>query len=42
MRNMSLSRKQFEILEALVTARSPMTQRELAEAASCSLGNPAA
>ena len=35
---MSLSRKQFEILEALVTARSPMTQRELAEAASCSLG----
>ncbi len=35
---MSLSRKQFEILEAMITARSSMTQRELADAASCSLG----
>ena len=35
---MSLSRKQFEILEAMITARSPMTQRGLAETASCSLG----
>ena len=35
---MSLSRKQFEILEAMMTDKSPRTQRELAEAASCSLG----
>ena len=35
---MALTRKQFEILEALVTARSPLTQRDLAKAASCSLG----
>ena len=35
---MALTRKQFDILEALATAPSPLTQRGLAEAASCSLG----
>ena len=35
---MSLTRKQFEILEAMITVRGKMTQRGLAEAASCSLG----
>ena len=35
---MSLTRKQFKILEALATAPEPMTQRGLADAVSCSLG----
>ena len=35
---MSLTRKQFEILEAMITAPGKMTQRGLADAASCSLG----
>ena len=35
---MALTRKQFDVLEALATAPSPLTQRGLAEAASCSLG----
>ena len=35
---MSLTRKQFEILEAMITAGGKMTQRGLADAASCSLG----
>ncbi len=35
---MSLTRKQFEILEAMVTAAETMTQRSLANAVSCSVG----
>ena len=35
---MSLTRKQFEILEAMITVPGKMTQRGLADAASCSLG----
>ena len=35
---MSLTRKQFEVLEAMVTAEGPKTQRELADATSHSLG----
>ena len=35
---MSLTRKQFEILEAMITTPGKMTQRGLADAASCSLG----
>ena len=34
---MSLTRKQFEILEAMITAPKKMTQRGLADAASCAL-----
>ena len=35
---MSLKRKQFEVLEAMVTGKQPMTQRGLADATSHSLG----
>ena len=35
---MSLTRKQFDILEAMATAPTPLTQRCLADAAGCSLG----
>ena len=35
---MSLKRKQFEVLEAMVTGKEPMTQRGLADATKHSLG----
>ncbi len=35
---MSLTRKQFDILEAMATGTGTMTQRSLADAASCSVG----
>jgi CTP:phosphocholine cytidylyltransferase-like protein len=35
---MSLTRKQFDILEAMATTSAPLTQRGLADAAGCSLG----